>query len=275
MRKIASIFIMGLLWTANTNAAPLTFNTALPISEGEYIVREQLVVSQSGDDPSGANRDRTELSAVSTLVYGVTPDFALFGTVPYTDIDTNTTDAQGIGNTKIFGRYTLYQNDFQGGTFRVAPFAGVKIPTNQDNTGTDSWDSFGGVVATYGTIHWEVDGQISYQANTEADSFEAGDITRADVSLQYRLFPITLSTDTHSFINGVLEVNLIHKDKNKTDGIDNPNSGGTTLFLVPGLQYAAERYILEAGIQIPVIQDLNGMALENDYIFRTGFRLNF
>jgi hypothetical protein len=87
--------------------------------------------------------------------------------------------------------------------------------------------------------------------------------------------PTTLSADTDSFINGVLEANLLYQDNHETGGVDNPNSGGATLFLVPGLQYAAERYIVEIGVQLPVIQHLNGTALENDYILRTGFRINF
>ena len=52
-------------------------------------------------------------------------------------------------------------------------------------------------------------------------------------------------------------------------------SGGTTLFLVPGLQYVTRRWIVEAAVQLPVVQDLNGTALENDYIVRAGFRFNF
>lgn len=267
MRKIIT-FLAVSMFQHEAVAAPLTFNTALPVSKGEYIVREQLIINKS-------DQGRTETTVASTLVYGVTPDFALFGTVPYTHIDTNANDLQGIGDSKLFGRYTVYKDDFQGGTFRIAPFAGLKLPTNQDNTGTDSWDVFGGLVATYGSVDWEVDGQVSYQVNNEANSFEAGDIARADASLQYRLFPATLAADTDSFINGVLEANLIYQDKHQTGGIDNPNSGGTTLFLVPSLQYAAERYIIEAGLQIPVIQNLNGTAQENDYIFRTGFRINF
>lgn len=268
MRKCLIILVLSATWISNVGAAPLTFNTALPVSKGEYIVREQLIINES-------ENNHTETRIVSTLVYGVTPDFAVFGTVPYKNIDTSTNDSQGIEDSKLFGRYTIYKDDFQGGTFRIAPFAGVKLPTNQDNTGTDSWDVFGGLVATYGTVDWEVDGQISYQANNKANNFETGNIARADASLQYRLFPATLTADTDSFINGVLEANLIHKGKNETSGVEDANTGGTTLFLVPGLQYAAERYILEAGLQIPVIQNLNGSTLENDYIFRTGFRVNF
>ncbi len=141
--------------------------------------------------------------------------------------------------------------------------------------GTGSWDVFGGLVATYGTVDWEVDGQIGYQKNSEANDFESGDIARADISFQYRLLPETLSSSTDYFLNGVLEVNLIKKDRNKVAGLSDLNSGGTTLFLVPGLQYVSERYIVEISLQIPMAQNLNGAALENDFIFRTGFRINF
>jgi len=206
MKRIIAIITALIAYSGNALAAPLTFNTALPVSKGEYIVREQLIISESKEN-------RTETSIISTLVYGVTPDLALFGTAPYTNIDTSAADMRGIGDSKLFGRYTVYKNNFQGGTFRIAPFAGVKLPTNQDNTGTDSWDAFGGLVATYGSVDYSIDGQISYQANTEVNNFEAGDIARADASLQYRLFPATLTADTDSFINGVLEANLIIKIK--------------------------------------------------------------
>jgi hypothetical protein len=36
-----------------------------------------------------------------------------------------------------------------------------------------------------------------------------------------------------------------------------------------------KKWILEAGVQIPVRQRLNGNALETDYLFTSGFRLNF
>jgi hypothetical protein len=58
-------------------------------------------------------------------------------------------------------------------------------------------------------------------------------------------------------------------------GWADPNTGGTIIFLAPGIQYVTRRYILEAAVQIPVVQNLNGNALENEYVARTGFRWNF
>ena len=46
-------FSMGMSRWAG--AAPITFNTALPVAEGEFVFREQLRWLRSSDDPSEAS----------------------------------------------------------------------------------------------------------------------------------------------------------------------------------------------------------------------------
>ncbi len=276
--------------------APITFNTALPVAKGEFVFREQFIVAQSGDDPSGADRERTALAAVSVLGYGVNGKLAVFGVLPFVDKQLDVTvagarqkrSASGLGDVSMFGRYTVYQNDQPGRNFRIAPFAGLEAPTGKDDEtdalgrlppsvqpGSGAWDAFGGVVATYQTLDFQVDGQLSYRGNGEANNFEAGDVARLDGSLQYRLWPRTLGAGVPGFLYGVLEAGLVYQDNNQLGGIDDPNSGGTGLFLTPGLQYVTKRWIVEGGVQLPVAQNLNGSALENDYVVRAGFRFNF
>ena len=285
-----------LFWAGVAWGAPITFNTALPVAEDEFIFRGQFVFDQSGDDPSGADRDRQVFAAVSVLGYGVTSDLALFGVLPYVDKNLEITsmgvrrtrDTSGIGDLTLFGRYTVFKDDIPGRTFRIAPFAGVELPTGEDDEidgfgrlppsvqlGSGSVDPFGGLVATYQTLDFEIDAQASYKVNTEANNFELGDVARFDASFQYRLWPRSLGSGVPGFLYGVFEGNLIHQNKNQSNGTKNPNSGGTTLFLMPGLQYVTQRWIVEGGVQIPVFQDLNGTALEKDYIVRFGFRFNF
>ncbi|MEW8474683.1 MAG: transporter [Candidatus Thiodiazotropha endolucinida] len=291
----AVLLIPSLVWTNQVIGAPITFNTALPVAKGEFVAREQLVVNQSGDDPSGANRDRTEAAAVTALGYGVSGKWALFGVLPYRDIDLDLTSAgqrvtrsnNGFGDLSLFARYTAYQHDRPGRTFRVAPFAGVKAPTGNDDAsdglgtlqasvqvGSGSWDYFGGVVLTYQTLKYQFDSQLSYRVNNEANGFEAGDIARLDGSYQHRLWR-SGAQGVPDYLYGVIEVNVIHQDRNRLNGNEDPNSGGTQLFLTPGIQYVTKRWILEGAVQVPIVQDLNGTALENDYIIRAGVRFNF
>ena len=292
----AGTAIAALGWAGAAWGAPITANTALPVAEGEFVFREQIVIDRSGDDPSGAERDRTAWSAVSVLGYGVNSDLAVFGVVPYVDKRLELTEggarrarsARGLGDVSLFGRYTVFKDNFPGGSFRVAPFAGVETPTGNDDErdafgrkpasvqpGSGSWDPFGGIVATYQTLDFQIDAQLSYKFNTEANDFEFGDVARADASLQLRLWPRELTGGVPGFLYGIVEANLIHNDKNANGGLADPNSGGTTLFLVPGVQYVTKRWIIEAAVQLPVMQDLNGTALESDFVVRAGFRFNF
>jgi hypothetical protein len=175
-----------------------------------------------------------------------------------------------------------------GRTFRIAPFAGVKAPTGDDNKrdmfgrlpssvqpGSGAWDVFGGVVATFQTFAFQADGQISYRVKNKANGLDPGDELRLDGSLQYRLWPRQLGDGVPSFLYGVLESNLVHRDRDEVNAIDDANSGGTTLFLSPGLQYVTKRWIVEGVVQLPVVQNLHGNALENDYVLRAGVRFNF
>lgn len=285
-----------LILSSPVSGAPVTFNTALPVGGDEFVARGLLVRSQSGHDPGAADRDLGATSLVSVLGYGVTPKLAVFGVLPYVDKDLDLTvggsrlarGASGIGDVSLFGRYTLLQRDQPGRTFRVAPFLGVKAPTGDDNerdglgrlpaavqSGTGAWDAFGGVVATYQILALQVDGQISYRVNNEANGFDPGDEARLDGSLQYRLWPRTLGSGVPDFLYGVLEMNLVHRDKHEMNGITDNNSGGTTVYLAPGLQYVTKRWIVEGVVQLPVIENLNGNALESDYIVRAGVRFNF
>ena len=288
---LGSLFVQSAL-----HAAPITFNTALAVGKGEYVLREQFIVVQSGHDPSKLHRDRRETTAVTALGYGISSNWALFVTLPYRNIGLDLDSGQqaisrqssGLGDMSFFARYTAYQRDGAGQTLRIAPFAGLKTPTGAHQkkdrygllppsvqSGSGSWDPFGGIVLTYQTLQYQFDGQVSYRINTEADGFEAGDLARLDGSLQYRLYPRSLSGGTPGFLYGVLEMNLVHQEKNRFRGNSDPDSGGTRLFVTPGIQYVTRRWILEAAIQLPLVQNLNGRALENESILRGGFRFNF
>ncbi len=287
---------VGILAAASAWGAPVTINTALPVGGGEFVARGMVVVSQSGEDPGATDRDHSATSLVTVLGYGVTHKLALFGVLPYVDKKLDFTEAggrisrsaSGLGDVSVFARYTLVQHDQPGRTFRIAPFAGVKAPTGDDDIrdifgrlppsvqpGSGAWDVFGGIVATYQTLALQTDGQVSYRVNNKANGFDPGDELRLDGSLQYRLWPRQLGGGVPSFLYGVLETNLVHRGRNEVNGDDDANSGGTTVFLSPGLQYVSKRWIVEGVVQFPVVQNLHGSALENDYVLRAGVRINF
>ena len=297
MRTTIKVGLAALcVWGGAAWSAPITFNTALPVHEGGYVLREQFMYMKIADDPTPAQRDMRVSGVMSVLGYGVTSDFALFGMLPWFNkrLDMTmggqalTRHQSDVGDFTLLGRYTAYQHDAPGRTLRIAPFLGVKMPTGEDNArdgfgrlpppvqpGSGSWDVLGGAVLTYQTLDFQIDSQLSYKANREANGFQAGNVAELDGSLQYRLWPGSLGSGIPAFLYGVLEANLIHSAKDDSGGIADPNSGGTALFLSPGLQYVTRKWIVEVGVQIPVSQQFNGTALKNNYVLSTGVRINF
>ncbi len=294
LRRLSMMMLLGLAVAAH--AAPQTFNTALPVADGTFVLREQLVYRRATQDPGPAGRKLTVRGAVSVLGYGVTGRLALFGVVPWLDKSLDlampggraTRGASGLGDARLFARYTLYQRDAPGRTLRIAPFLGTELPTGRDGrsdalgplprplqVGSGSWDAFAGVVASYQTLRYEVDAEASVKLNSEADGFEFGNEARLAASLQYRVWPRRLAAGTPGFLYTVVEGSLTHRERNRANGTKDPDSGGTSLFLAPGIQYVTRRWIIEALVQLPVHQNLGGNALEDDYTVRAGFRRNF
>lgn len=291
--------LLGLIGLPTAQAAPNTFNTALPVAKGEFIWREQLVVrNRSGRGPT--DRDVSVRAIGNVLGYGVTPRLAVFGAIPYfldKSLDVTTPmgrinrDTQGFGDFTAFGRYTLFRDDFTGGTFRTASVFGITAPTGDHNDrdrfgelprplqpGDGAWDGFVGVVATYQTLQYEVDAQVLYRENGRRDGFAAGDETRFDTSLQYRIWPLSLKgmSGTPGFVYALLESNLIHHERDEfNDGVTDRNSGGFQWLIAPGLQYVGRRWILEGSLQVPLASAPNGDAIQDDAILRLGFRRNF
>lgn len=281
---------------SRSEAGPISFNTALPVAKEELIVREQVQLLRSTDDPSALHQDLKVLAVPTVLAYGITGQLALFGVFPYLDktVDLSTTTGRvrrgdsGLGDVTLLARYTLYSLDRLGETIRVAPFLGLKMPTGEDTKqdslgrlpqplqlGSGSWDPLVGTILTWQTFQWEFDSAVQYKFNTQANNFRFGDEARLDLSFQYRLLPRELGSGVPAFLYGVLESNLIWNGKDVIGGIRDPNSGGTTWYLDPGLQYVTKRVILEAVVQVPVVQNLNGLALKNDYIVTSGLRMSF
>lgn len=296
LSRMAPLAVLSVGASGWASAGPITFDSALPVDEGGFVFRQQLRWLRAGDDPSGANRDMRANAAIAVLGYGVNAKLAVFAVLPYTDktlkLDRNGTrierDNQGLGDVTAFARYTLWQDDAPGRTLRLAGFAGISAATGDDDKsdrfgrlppsvqdGSGAWNPFGGVVASYQTLDYEIDGQLSYRDNHAANGFEAGDETRLDLSWQYRLWPPELAGGVPGFFYGVLEVNALHQDKNRVNGQRDGNSGGDTLWLSPGLQYVTKRWVWEAVVQKPIYQHLNGTALENDLIVTAGFRVRF
>ncbi len=253
-------------------AAPIATNTALPVGDGNAVVRGQLVFARAGAPGVDV---RTRLFR-TTMGYGVTPRLAVFASVPMLEREAAGSTVSGIGDSAVFARYELYRENGVGRTLRLAPFAGTILPTGREGeTGDGSTDFFGGVVLTVATTRWGLDSQLRYDVNREAHGREAGDVLRAETSFQYRLAPTLTGAVDAGFLFAVLELSAVHAAQSEVGGVAVGNSGGTRLAVTPGLQWASSRLMFDLGVQLPVAERLKGTQVEPEYTVLGSVRINF
>ncbi len=295
VRLLAALGIALLCPPRAALAGPITFLTALPVAQGQAVIRGQYLLVRASGDPTPADRELTVQGVPLAVAVGATPRLAIFGVVPIarksmtatTPMGRVTRDSTGIGDVAAFARYTLYSVDTTASTLRIAPFGGLKLPTGESDEsdalgrlprplqpGSGSWDVLGGAAVTFQTKQWEIDADAGVRRTTAADGFEFGDESFADVSFQYRVWPRRLGGGVPAFLFAVVESNLVVQGRHRSAGVPDPDSGGTRWDVDLGLQHVTTRVIVEGIVQIPVVDDPRGAGLRSDFRVMAGVRWN-
>ena len=90
----------------------------------------------------------------------------------------------------------------------------------------------------------------------------------------FRLIPGVYTRYPQPILSLYLELNGSVVGHTTVDGVENPNSGGSLLFLSPGIQYVGgRRWLVEASVQVPVIDEPNGTQLGTDWTASLGTRV--
>lgn len=269
-------------------AVPINSDVALTPFKGQTIIRSQAKYTMKTNDPTDKDREMRIWMFPTTFVYGVTERLAFSLTVPYVDKEQKSTDTgirskitdSGIGDINLMSKYRVWSKDLPGETRRISLIAGLELPTGDEKAqlklGSGSVDPIAGILFTSQSLVQEFDLDLTYQFNTEVNNFEFGDVFKYNIAYQKRIWPKILpERGVYSQFNLVLELNGEYTQKDKSPGSVIKDSGGNMLFISPGIQWAAKRWVWEASLQLPLIQDLNGNQLETDYSIATSMRLTF
>ena len=196
----------------------------------------------------------------------------------------------GMGDMTVTLKRRFYRNDSLEGGIQAAFIAGVKLPTgaHQDRDsegnllpsglqlGSGSVDVPLGVTFTAFRDRIGFTSDFIYRLNNEADSFRFGDSANIDLALGYRLFPGSYKSFHDKVLNVYLEFNTLLSQGASLNGQEVLDSGGTVAFVSPGVQAVlTPRFLIEAALQIPVLQNLNGSQLAFSATASFGIRLLF
>ena len=287
-RRVLALFFFGWLASLGTPgvlyAAGINTNVALPVREGGFVYRTQVRFLSASDDPTPLDRDVNVYAVPNVLVYGATARTTLFGILPYISRSVDftaaglrqTDDTDGFGDLTFLLRQTVYVQDALQRTSRFALLAGLEIPSGKEEFSSHSTDFLLGGVYTLQDGRHEFDTDLIYKINTAGHDLERGDELRYNVAYELRVSPWEWpERGTPSQIYLVMELNGSTSRRAFASGAKLADTGGTTVFLSPGIQYVTRRIIYEASVQVPVIQNLNGGQVEADFVTAAGIRLQF
>ena len=248
--------------------AGLNTNVALTPPQDGTILRAQWRYSRLFGDPTPLDREVLLRVQPITLVHGFTADFAVLATVPIIHREikfgsgAKETDT-GIGDIPLLVKYRFSQEDELGKTTRWAAIGGLEVPSFDNNFSSESFDPIIGIVWTHQERDWWVDADLLYKFNT-AGGVAGDDELRGDVAYSHLLWGGESDATGPWGLYAIAEVNATYI----TDG-------SIQVFGSPGIQYITPNFILEAGVQLPILQDLASPRLETDFTVVLSLRIQF
>lgn len=280
-------FLVVLLLMSSPVSAQITFPGASPVSAGNLIM---LLKPETLDYTRAASNTVDK----NVLIYGASPNLAIIlqGNTFVSNSATITEGgrsrsviANGFGDTLVQARYTIFQQDGPGSTFRIAPYAGVILPTGMDSAnnlmprggqpGTGAFATRDAVTMSYQTLDWNAAAEAGYQANSAAADYQFGNTIYADVAFHYRLWPVELGEDVAGELYASIESNYTSTLANRGGGQSIPGTGGQMLLVDPGIIYTTRTYSLTLTGLLPAYQHIRDNGNRLNYGLLGAFRYSF
>jgi len=182
----------------------------------------------------------------------------------------------GLGDVSVAVKWAFFVRNRPGGTTRLALVGDVSLPTGGTSArfadgseaprplqlGTGAMGAGTTIVGTIIRRQWGVSADLGTRRYAAADDFRFGGRTRYNIAVGLRV-PSNVRTIRTKTLQLYLEWNGTIAGRSRAGGTEIASSGGHVAFLSPGLQWVPHpQLLLEASLQIPVVQDLNGTQLE-------------
>ncbi len=280
-------FLIVLLLMSSRVSAQITFPGASPVSAGNLIM---LLKPETLDYSRGASNTVDK----NVLIYGASPNLAIIlqGNSFVSNTATITEGgrsrrviADGLGDTLVQARYTIFQQDGPGSTFRIAPYVGVVLPTGMDSAnnlmprggqpGTGAFATRDAVTMSYQTLDWNAAAEAGYQANGVAAGYQFGNIVYADAGFHYRLWPVELGEEVSGEVYASVEANYTSILASRNGGQSVPGTGGQMLLVDPGIIYTTRTYSFTLTGLLPAYQHIRDNGNRLNYGLLGAFRYSF
>ena len=267
--------------------AQITFPSASPISAGNIAVRVQPLVTEG---TQGAQ----SVTGEGVIIYGASPNLAIISendlvVSNMADVSiggkTERVAAIGLGDTLEEARYTVFQLDGIGSTFRIAPLVGVSVPTGMDNVnaamprydqpGSGGWGGKTALTSSWQTLDWDFAAEVGYETHSTSAGYQVGNTLEANAGFYYPLWPKIINSPFEKQLFLSLETNYISDTYDRLYGHFMPGTGGQLWLIDPGVMYTGALSSINFTFLLPMMQTTNGPASRYDFGFELELRWSF
>jgi len=193
----------------------------------------------------------------------------------------------GIGDLGLSAKFAFFVRNRFAGTTRVALILGASLPTGSTSARTNEGllaprpfqlgrgAPSGGatIVTTIVRNRWGLNAAVGHVRHGTDNGFHFGAATRYDLALSIRV-PEDVETIRTRTVQLYLEWNGSITQRATSGGSDLMDTGGHVGYLSPGIQWVLlPQLLIEGSLQIPVLQDHNGV--QPDYGLRPALGARF
>ena len=233
---------------------------------GPHVIYQDGVEVHVGADGSKAGRDK-DTALDLEFTYGLSADWAAGIAVPYRRVEGATNRSAGAGDIQVFTKYRFWRHDTLGVQESAAVFVNLKTDNGDDRRdpplGTGTTDAVVGFTYGYESLEWYRWAGVRYRHSGEnAAGLQRGDKWLFDLVGGWRPSPPRYREPDTVWM---LELNAEYGGKAVLNEVELGDTGGTEVFLSPGIMWTLRNFAVKAGIQLPAYADLNGSQAKSDY----------
>ncbi len=244
----------ALVLAVQVQASGISVDAGLTPAEDRWIVRMQASRASSKSGSGGAGMRMTTVSFPLVLAYGLRRNVMVMAKQPFmlrtVSKRSGSVRATGFGDTMIAGKYLLWRRNTENGTFGVSPVGGVMAPTGHPDFSPGRWMPRIGLYfsARHGALMADFNGAYAFPIGSGRGAVPSGKIT-LDSALSYQLDLRPLS---RSAVAPVLEYSYVREEEYDGGGGTMPGTGGSVVWISPGLKWSFPSLIIECLARFPV-----------------------
>ncbi len=273
--------------------SPITTATTDPMDKGEWGISQRLEYYPNiplsnlelAAHPGAESQNFTTINFFM-LNYGLGENLTVGVSLPYVYTDKLRTasyddeleslniahmgNISAISDTTLFSLWRIF--DQEQHPFSMALLSGINIPTGKsserdqegqlfpaaDQPGSGAWSPFGGLIFTQKWDTFLISTNLIYTQATEgAQQTVASSLFDVNLGAVLQLYE---ESRTQIHLDGIVELNAEYATQNRIAGITDPDSGGYSLFFVPGFRLSINSMVsLYLGGNIPIFEHVYGI----------------